>query len=53
MQQADCVAALAELARIEQVLSKMGSWLDDEGHERAAVLLGGRLARRSARRIRR
>ena len=39
VQQGDRVAALAELARIEHVLSQMGSWLDDLGHERAAVLI--------------
>lgn len=39
VQQADRVAALAELRRIEHVLSQMGSWLDDQGCERAAVLI--------------
>lgn len=39
MQQADRVAALAELARIETTLAQMAGWLDDQGHERAAVLV--------------
>ena len=40
MQQGERVAALAELARIEHVLSLMGSWLDDQrGYERASVLI--------------
>lgn len=39
MQQADRVAALAELARIEHVLAMIAPWLDDQGHERAAVLI--------------